>query len=72
MPDPAVVIAMREFKAGLLAREDAQMREMAAHRVTVERSLTELIELTANDFEKRKLDSKAITPSALYKLERYQ
>ena len=72
MPDPLVVTAMREFKAGLLAREDSQMREMAAHWVTVERSLTELIELTANDFEKRKLDGKAITPSALYKLERYQ
>lgn len=47
MPDPAVVVAMREFKAGLLAREDAHLREMAGHWAQVERRLSELIELTA-------------------------
>ena len=72
MPDPVVVVAMREFKRGLLAREDAQMREMATHWVTVERSLTDQIELLANDFERRKLDGETISAAALYKMDRYK
>jgi len=72
MPDPLVVVAMREFKAGLLAREDAQMREMAGQWIRVERSLTELIELTANDFEKRKMNGETVSASALYKMDRYK
>lgn len=72
MPDPLVVVAMREFKAGLLAREDAQMFEMAQQWLTVERSLTELIENLANDFEKRKLDGETISAAAFYKMDRYK
>lgn len=72
MPDPAVVIAMREFKAGLLAREDGQMREMAAHWLTVERSLAELIENLATDFNAKLQAGETISASALYRMERYK
>jgi len=72
LPDPAVVVAMREFKTGLLAREAGQMREMTGQWLTVERSLSELIENLATDFERRKAAGEAITPSALYRMERYK
>jgi hypothetical protein len=72
MPDPAVVVAMREFKAGLLAREDAQMREMAGQWLQVERHLAELIELTATDFNNRLQQGESITASALYRMDRYK
>jgi hypothetical protein len=72
MPDPAVVVAMREFKAGLLAREDAQMREMAGQWVRVERALGEKVELLASDFERRREQGEAISAAALYRLDRYK
>lgn len=40
MPDAAVIIAMRQFKAALLRGERAQMREMATRWLAVERRLT--------------------------------
>ena len=72
MPDPAVVVAMREFKAGLLAREDGQMREMAERWLGVERALTERIELLASDFERRKQAGETISAAALYRMDRYK
>ena len=72
MPDPAVVVAMREFKRGLLAREAGQMREMAQQWLQVEARLADLIDGTARDFNERLQDGKTITPAALYRLERYK
>lgn len=40
MPDAAVIIAMRQFKAALLRGERAQMREMATRWLAVERRLS--------------------------------
>ena len=44
MPDPAVVIASREFKRGLLLRERMQMEEMARRWLDVEAALEAQIE----------------------------
>ena len=39
MPDPAVVLAARQFKQGLLLREQQQMQAMARKWLDVERNL---------------------------------
>lgn len=72
MPDPLVVVAMREFKAGLLAREDAQMFEMAQQWLQIEQHLNAEIELLAQEFAQREQDSKTISAAALYKMDRYK
>jgi len=70
VPDPEVVVAMREFKRGLLAREDAQMREMASQWVLVEERLDAQIVALAAEFAQRREEGKAVTPAAMYRLER--
>ena len=63
---------MREFKAGLLAREDAQMFEMAQQWLTVEQHLNAEIELLAQEFAQREQDGETISAAALYKMNRYK
>jgi len=72
MPEPVVVTAMREFKAGLLQREAGQMREMAGRWLGVERALEAQVDALAYDFAQRRENGKAITPGALYRMTRYK
>lgn len=72
MSDPVVVIAMREFKAGLIAREDAQMRAMAAQWLRVEQALEAQIAALADELARMREAGEAIGQSALYRLERYR
>ena len=53
MPDPLVVVTMRQFKAQLLAREVGQMQVMARHWYEVEKRLGAQIELLAQDIAAR-------------------
>lgn len=72
MPDPAVVVAMREFKQGLLAREAVQMQAMAKQWLTVENALDKRIVELAEDIATRKERGEVVTESRLYRLQRYQ
>ncbi len=72
MPEPAVVTAMREFKAGLLRREAAQMQEMARRWLDVEAALMGEIEALAYAFDARREAGETISQAALYRMERYK
>lgn len=72
MPDPAVVVAIREFKQGLLAREDTQMQEMARRWLDVEGALEAQISVLADDLARMREAGEAIGESKLYRLERYK
>ena len=45
--EPAVVRAMREYRDGILARDERQMRDMTKRWLTLEDNLAAQIELTA-------------------------
>jgi hypothetical protein len=70
MPDPSVVIAMREFKMGLLVREDKQMREMARHWLQIEDALDVQIVLLSDEFAQRRESGETLSGAVLYRLER--
>ena len=72
MPDPAVVIASREFKRGLLLRERMQMEEMARRWLDVEAALEAQIAALAQEFADEKAAGRAISQAKLYRMERYQ
>lgn len=78
MPDPAVVIAMREFKRGLLMREAAQMQEMARRWLQVEAALDAQITALAHELLEMRPASEGggagrpVTAGKLYRMERYQ
>lgn len=72
MPEPAVVVAMREFKAGLLAREHAQMQYMARRWLTVERRLDGDIQMLARELGEAKEAGLSYGRGKLYQMERYK
>jgi hypothetical protein len=72
MPDPAVVVAMREFKRGLLLREAAQMQEMARRWLELERALEAQIAALTEELSRMGAAGEAISRARLYRLERYQ
>ena len=69
-PEPLVVRTMREFKASLLAREQAQMQAMARRWLSVQESLQAQIEGLAQ--EMAEMRAQGIIPSAelVYRSER--
>ena len=72
MPDPAVVVAMRDFKAGLLAQEAVQMQEMAARWVIIERRLEADILALAEEVAAMRQAGQAVSVGKLYRLDRYK
>lgn len=70
--EPLVVRLAREWKAGLLAREQAQMREMAQRWLQVERALEAQIALLAREVAEAREAGRAVTPERLPRMERYQ
>lgn len=72
MPDPAVVVAMREFKAGLLVREALQMQEMARHWLVVEQALEAQISALTQEIASMRAAGETVTRARLYRLRRYQ
>lgn len=72
MPDPVVVTVMREWKLDLIAREDAQMRAMAAQWLQIEHSLEAQIAALADELARMRDAGEAISQSKLYRLERYR
>jgi hypothetical protein len=71
-PDPLVVIRAREFKAALLAREDAQMREMARRWLGVERSLAAEIEALIAEVKALRERGETVNEWRLFELEHFQ
>jgi SPP1 gp7 family putative phage head morphogenesis protein len=72
MPEPRVVQVMREFKILLLARERAQMEEMARRWREVEDALEAQISDLAREFAEMREAGEPITQAQLYRLQRYR
>jgi SPP1 gp7 family putative phage head morphogenesis protein len=72
MPEPLVVSITRQFRLDLLAAETVQMQEMAGRWLIIERTLSEQIDLLANDLATEKAAGRAISQAKLYRMERYQ
>jgi SPP1 gp7 family putative phage head morphogenesis protein len=72
MPDPHVVQAMRQFKAELLLREQAQMQEMARRWLQVETALEAQVTALAREFDERQRGGESVSQAALFRQGRYQ
>lgn len=72
LTQPLVVIRAREFKRQLLAREDAQMREMARRWLQVERALRAEIEALIYEIRERRQAGETVARETLWRLRRYQ
>lgn len=72
MPEPAVVEAMRQWKAGLLAEETSHMQVMARRWVTVEEALQGNIETLTYRMAEAKDAGQAVSESSLFRMDRYQ
>lgn len=72
MTDPAVVQVLQRFKEALLLQERQQMAEMALRYLEIERSLAASIQMLADEMALRKVQGLAVTPGALYRLDRYK
>lgn len=71
MPDPAVIIAARQFKADLLARETRQMHTMARRWLQLERALQGQIESLAEEIARIRADGGTVTRETLFAMDRY-
>lgn len=71
MPDPAVIIAARQFKADLLARETRQMHTMARRWLQLERALQGQIESLAEEIARIRADGGTVTREMLFAMDRY-
>ena len=72
MPEPLVVTRAREFKAALLARETAQMADMARHWRAVEVALQAQIESLAQFAAGEVAAGRVLTQGTLLTMDRYQ
>lgn len=74
MPESEVVRVMREFRAGLLREEGAQMREMARRWVQVERRLSRDIDEVLVEIERRQAAGEVFgrDQGPYVRLERYR
>lgn len=71
-PEPLVVLRMREFKALLLARENAQMEQMARRWLDVERALDAQIYALAMEAKQLQDAGVTISKKRLFDLQRYR
>lgn len=72
MPKPRVVQVIDEFRAGLLAQDAAQMREMARRWLEVERRLEGLMLDLSYEIDELRAAGKSVKAWKIYRLERYQ
>lgn len=72
MPDPLVVVVMREHKARLLALEQAQMVTMARRWLTVEDALEAAIINLADQIADLQAAGETVSPSRIFQLGRYR
>lgn len=72
MPDPAVVVAMRDFKASLLRREVRQMQAMTRRWLQLERALEGNMAALAQEMATIRADGGTVTREMLFAHTRYQ
>lgn len=72
MPDSAVILQMRSFKAALLREESQQMRQMANAWLTTERALDGNMAALAERMANVKRDGGTITQGMLFQESRYR
>ncbi len=68
---PLVARVMQEYKAGLLAREEAQMRDMAGRWLAVERALQGDIERLADEIRRLRENGEEVSAGKLLRLGRF-
>lgn len=72
MPDPLVVQVMKQFKLDLLAREWAQMQDMARQWLGLEDALESQMQAMADDLAREAAEGRAISQAKLWRSRRYQ
>lgn len=72
MPDSAVIVAMRQWKAALLREERAQMAAMSRAWLSVERALYADMNLLAEQMTRVARDGGTVTQGMLFQDDRYQ
>ncbi len=72
MPDPRVVVVMREFKLRLLAQEQAQMQEMARRWLETEQRLEAQIQDLAQQLADMRAAGEPVASWRVYQLDRYR
>jgi SPP1 gp7 family putative phage head morphogenesis protein len=72
MPDPRVVIALRQFKATLLSREDRQMQRMANRWLQVERGLDAAIRAIIDELTSLREQGRSLDRRLLLDVRRYR
>lgn len=72
MPDSAVIVAMRSFKASLLREESTQMREMAQRWLQVERALDGNMAALAERMSNVARDGGTVSVDLLFQESRYR
>lgn len=72
MPDSEVIRVMRQFKASLLRDEQAQMREMSARWLGVERRLSDQMQALAYEMDAIKRDGGTVSQELLFNQVRYR
>jgi SPP1 gp7 family putative phage head morphogenesis protein len=72
LTDPLVVIRAREFKRQLLAREDAQMSQMAQRWLQVEQALQAEIDALIYEVRELRQAGERVTQGKLWRIQRYR
>jgi len=70
--EPIVVRVAREFKAGLLAREDVQIAEMARRWLGIEAALDGQMTALAEEIATMRATGQTVTAWKLYRMDRYK
>jgi len=71
-PDPKIIRMLREYRASLIAREDEQVKRLAAQWIDIENSLLDEMQLLALQIIEAKESGKAITEQLIMRMDRYQ
>lgn len=72
MPDPLVVTMMRHWRQELLAREAAQMQDMAVEWLRIEQRMAADFSALAQEVYLLRLDGHPVDRATVYRLDRYR
>src|SRR5262245_54092493 len=70
--DPEVIRMLREYRLGLIAREDDQVGRMAKTWLELEKSLIDQMTLLALDIQNAQAKGDVITEQLIRRMDRYQ
>jgi hypothetical protein len=70
--DPKVIRMLRDYRLGLIAREDNQIERLARHWLRIENSLKDEMALLALQIKEARDNGKSITEQLLRRMDRYE